>query len=108
MDFAFNLPRGAALREYWNRIPRKTDVLITHGPPSGYGDRLVDGTSVGCDDLLKAVKEIRPDVHIFGHIHEDYGQFHDNAIDFINASNCDFYFRPVNPPIVYDYPIPID
>src|SRR5512145_338484 len=37
--WAFNLPRGRALAEKWSLIPRNTDVLVTHGPPSGFGDR---------------------------------------------------------------------
>ena len=31
-DWAFNLPRGEALKEKWALIPPKTDVLITHAP----------------------------------------------------------------------------
>ena len=103
MDFAFNLPRGDALKAYWERIPSETDVLITHGPPFGHGDRLFNGEAVGCNDLLKAVKRVQPVLHVFGHIHEGYGQFNENSTAFINSSNCDLYFRPVNPPIVYDY-----
>ena len=39
MDWAFNLPRGPELAAVWARIPRGIDVLITHGPPDGIGDR---------------------------------------------------------------------
>ena len=37
--WAFNLPRGKSLRERWDLIPDDVDVLVTHGPPKGYGDR---------------------------------------------------------------------
>ncbi|MCE9575741.1 MAG: metallophosphoesterase [Deltaproteobacteria bacterium] len=33
MDWAYNLPRGAALAAKWARIPTGLDVLVTHGPP---------------------------------------------------------------------------
>lgn len=37
--WGFNLPRGQALLEKWNLIPEGVDVLITHGPPLGKGQR---------------------------------------------------------------------
>ena len=40
LSWAFNLQRGAPLREKWDRIPAATDVLITHGPPHGILDRV--------------------------------------------------------------------
>ena len=38
-NWAFNLERGAPLAEKWSLIPSGTDVLVTHGPPRGFGDR---------------------------------------------------------------------
>lgn len=70
--WAFNLPRGPALADTWARIPAGLDVLVTHGPPQGYGDRVHRG-GVGCDDLLVALDRARPALHLFGHIHEDGG-----------------------------------
>ncbi|KAB0392954.1 hypothetical protein E2I00_002894, partial [Balaenoptera physalus] len=42
--WGFNLPRGQALLEKWNLIPEGVDVLVTHGPPLGYGV-MADGTT---------------------------------------------------------------
>ena len=58
-------------------IPDSTDVLITHGPPIGVLDLSVyDNISCGCDNLLDAVtNRVKPRLHIFGHIHEGYGEF---------------------------------
>ena len=47
---AFNLPRGPALVEKWSLIPGNTDVLVTHGPPRGFGDRSVQGRI--CDVMI--------------------------------------------------------
>jgi predicted phosphohydrolase len=85
-DWAFNLPRGAPLAEKWAMIPDDTDVLVTHGPPRGIGDRTFDGRSEGCDELLSRVKEVRPRFHVFGHIHEAAGTWKIDGTTFINAS----------------------
>lgn len=75
-SWAFNVPRGERLREIWSRIPDETDVLVTHGPPYGLGDR-VHRRRVGCRELLAARARVRPTLHLFGHIHEDGGVFED-------------------------------
>lgn len=86
LDWAFNLPRGAPLAEKWALIPEDTDILITHGPPLGIGDRTWNGERVGCEDLLRRVRKLAPKLHIFGHIHEDGGVFRDGATVFVNAT----------------------
>lgn len=106
-DWAFNFPRddgGAQARETWARIPAETDVLITHGPPSG----ILDVTwpreqHVGCPHLLEAIRA-RPRIraHVFGHIHEAYGTLREGETLFVNASTCDRRYEPVQPPIVFE------
>jgi predicted phosphohydrolase len=101
-DWAFNLDRGEPLRKVWARIPADTDVLVTHGPPRGILDRCADGRQVGCDDLLDAVRRVKPRLHVFGHIHEDWGQKVIDGTRFVNASTCTLSYVPSNPPIVVD------
>jgi len=74
-DWAFNVDRGQSSIETWARIPSDTDVLITHGPPIGFGDRTQSGFRCGCEDLMRNIRDRAhpPRVHIFGHIHEDRG-----------------------------------
>ncbi len=84
--WAFNLPRGEALREKWALIPRGTDVLVTHGPPFGRGDRASMVGREGCMDLLARVREIAPRVHFFGHIHEDGGAWIDEDVAYVNCT----------------------
>jgi len=95
-DWAFNLRRGEALRAKWDLIPADTDVLVTHGPPRGHGDRTSDGRHEGCDDLLAAVERIKPRYHLFGHIHEAAGITRNEHTTFVNASVCDLAYKPVN------------
>jgi Icc-related predicted phosphoesterase len=101
-DWAFNLQRGKPLREKWALIPSETQILITHGPPRGYGDLTNGGERTGCADLLDAVTRIKPWLHIYGHIHEGAGVYHHDATTLINASSCDFMYNPVNPAVVID------
>ncbi len=101
-DWAFNLPRGAALDAVWERIPEGTDVLVTHSPPFGTLDATVHGEHVGCEALAAHVTRLQPRVHVFGHIHEGYGVVERDGTRFVNASTCDVRYQPVNAPIVVD------
>jgi predicted phosphohydrolase len=85
-DWAFNLPRGAPLAEKWALIPAGVDVLITHGPPHGIGDRTDERSRQGCEDLLAAVRQVRPFLHLFGHIHQDGGCWRQEGICFANVT----------------------
>lgn len=102
MNWGFNLPRGQALKEKWNLIPLDTDILITHGPPYEILDYTIRDGPVGCEELYKAVKRVKPKVHVFGHIHESYGIEKKDGITFVNASMCSFNYNNVNSPIVID------
>jgi predicted phosphohydrolase len=85
-DWAFNLPRGAPLAEKWARIPEGLDVLVTHGPPAGFGDRSSTAGRTGCEDLLARVRAVKPRLHLFGHIHEDGGAWFDDGTWFVNCT----------------------
>jgi len=100
---AFNRQRGKKIRRHWKNIPEDTDILITHGPPQKILDKTFTGINAGCEDLRGKVEEIKPKVHIFGHIHEEYGQETIDKTLFINASNLDLKYQPINPAIVVDY-----
>jgi predicted phosphohydrolase len=84
--WAFNLPRGEALAEKWAMIPVGVDVLITHGPPEGILDRTNRGDLAGCRDLLMRVWEVKPRLHVFGHIHEAAGRQDIEETIYVNAS----------------------
>jgi len=103
-DWAFNLERGAALKEKWDQIPAEVDILMTHGPPHGMNDRTSQGAWVGCHDLLHAINERVVSVSVAGHVHEGYGVTTEGATLYVNASTCTHAYRPTNPPIVFDLP----
>jgi predicted phosphohydrolase len=85
-DWAFNLPRGPALAAVWANIPRGLDVLITHGPPDGIGDRTTPARRAGCAELRARVLEVAPRLHLFGHIHQDGGAWRMGATTFANVT----------------------
>ena len=104
-DWAFNLQRGAEIAAKWALIPDDVHVLITHGPPYGILDEVVmpPGKHDGCEALrerLGALPALR--LHVFGHIHEAYGTFSDDGLQFVNASICDLQYAPVNAPVMVD------
>jgi len=106
-EWAFNLSRGAACRSKWAMIPAGTDVVMTHGPPLGHGDRCSSGLRAGCIDLLDELQtRVQPAYHVFGHVHEGYGATTDGITNYINASTCTLHYRPDNQPICFDVPLP--
>lgn len=88
-DWAFNLHRGPPIDEKWKLIPEGVHVLVTHGPPLDLGDRCWDGRRVGCEDLLRHLDRVKPKVHLFGHIHEDRGEWKRGDTRVINCTTSD-------------------
>jgi predicted phosphodiesterase len=108
-DWAFNFPRfdnGAFAKDTWAKIPEDTEVLITHGPPAGildvargdFGDN-----RTGCPHLRKRIAQL-PNLalHIFGHIHEQYGTETHNGTTFVNAAVNTREYEPLNRPFVIE------
>lgn len=105
--WSFMRDRGARIAAEWSLIPKSTDVLITHGPAYGHGDlaprRVENARVAGCLELLKRIQVVRPQLHVFGHIHDGYGVSQSDEIretTFVNASTCNEQYQPVNPPII--------
>jgi hypothetical protein len=98
LNWAFMYPRGSAAKQYWDQIPYNLDVLITHGPPFGILDQVAPGGAhLGCEELLKAVQEKRPKLHIFGHIHGGAGTFENGVTRFVNAAYLNERYKPLEP-----------
>ena len=87
--------------EVMSQIPLDTDILITHRPPLGVLDNSANIT-YGCPDLFDAVSNIRPQYHLFGHIHDAYGIEKSEHTTFVNASVVDENYRLANTPFVFD------
>jgi Icc-related predicted phosphoesterase len=57
------------------KIPLDTDVIISHGPIWGIGDRTIGGVFAGSMAALSAYIRVRPEAFICGHIHEGRGVY---------------------------------
>ena len=104
-DWAFNLPRmGDELKEKWDNVSANTDILITHGPAWGHLDT-VKGKSVplGCELLTERINELKPKIHVCGHIHSGYGYKFDGTTHFFNASVLDESYYYTQKPITVDW-----
>ena len=108
-DWAFNLDRGEQMAEKWSLIPEDVaqdpcgvGVLITHGPPSGILDQTPEGEHAGCEELRKRIAQVRPRLHVFGHIHLGYGTAELDGTRFVNGCSCDEDYHPSNSPVVID------
>ncbi|EAU81297.2 hypothetical protein CC1G_07227 [Coprinopsis cinerea okayama7 len=72
-EWAFNYKPEEA-EELISSFPN-TDILLTHGPPSGIFDYTKGGDFAGCPVLASHLSSgrLRPRLHAFGHIHEAHG-----------------------------------
>lgn len=101
-NWAFNRKRGEEIRKHWELIPSNTDILMTHGPAYGFLDMTGDEKHTGCQDLLRRLLVIKPKFHVFGHIHESYGNIKRSGIQLINASLVNEAYDLIHKPFVFD------
>lgn len=101
-DWAFNADEPE-LAERWAAIPEDTDILVTHGPPRGYGDLEPAGkVRCGSPSLLERIEQVRPRLAVAGHIHDGYGVYQIGPTVFVNAAHVDERYVPRNPPVVIE------
>lgn len=98
---AFTCETDADLGIKFAFIPDDVDILITHSPALGVLDESKRKVRCGSQALHSILAyRIRPKLHVFGHIHEGYGQKEQfNKCLSVNASYVDGDYEPVNKPI---------
>lgn len=98
-NFVFDYPRNSSEAYLnWLTISVDADVVITHGPAYGIGDK-VGLEHVGCKKLRERLNWIDFTYHIFGHVHEGYGFYLDKHA---NVSAMNHNYELVNPLVVLD------
>lgn len=104
---AFALRTEYQLEDKFREIPEDTDILITHSPPFGFMDECSNGR-VGSTALRDRLRHLgRLKLHVFGHIHEGYGQMTvpwqdrpgEKGRIFVNAAQMNLFYDNVNKPI---------
>ena len=88
-------------RHYAN-IPEDTDVLITHTPPLGILD-FDDDINYGSEELLGRITAVQPRLHLFGHIHSQYGVTNLNGITFSNGAIMNADYSDLRMPNLIEY-----
>jgi Icc-related predicted phosphoesterase len=106
MDWAFMRSREG-LADTYAAIPEHVDILVSHQPPYGLGDRAVDEQSgqiehLGSLELLTAMARVKPRLVICGHIHSGYGRFESAGTPIYNVSVVNEHYRVVRSPTVID------
>lgn len=119
MNWALNVRRGPDLARLWSQIPDDTQILVTHGPPWGIGDRTLGYENVlpygieyepprhvGCHDLLRRIEQLNDlKIHACGHIHSGYGVHKTDKVTYLNCSTVNENYKAVNSPLVIDWPM---
>lgn len=103
-NWAFNHKRGEQAEACWKKIPEDADIVVVHGPPYGYGDR-VRNVHVGCVELASRLHTVRPRLTVCGHIHEDFGIFAAPWGTVVNACTMTGGYRPKRSALVINIPV---
>lgn len=102
---AFGVASDRDRTKLFSRIPDDTDVLVTHGPPYGILDKAPDSEHhMGCPQLLAAVRRVKPMIHVFGHVHGEYGTYTTPDTLFVNAALPGNGYDLSNRPQVFKIP----
>ena len=108
MDWWFMASEEDLETKYYSKIPRDTNILITHTPPYKILDYDTRNGYLGSKSLSKKIDELKElKIHAFGHIHRDEEQRRQiiegsNNVMFINCGLLDNWYNMVHDPIVVE------
>jgi hypothetical protein len=78
------------------------DILLSHGPPLGAGDRTNSGEESGMEKLRKKLARLKIPVCVCGHIHEAYGVHQSGKTRVYNVSHVNADYVPCNPVVKFE------
>jgi Icc-related predicted phosphoesterase len=92
------------LEYMYNKMDKDVDIVITHSPPYGIGD-VSKGNEIhlGSISLFKQIEEVKPKIHIFGHVHSGNKYTRQNKTDFYNVSILNENYKLEYPITCVDY-----
>lgn len=92
------------LKTLFEDIPENTDVLITHQPPYGFGDTVINQSyHLGSTSLAERIRIVKPKVHIFGHIHTGKKYTKENGTSYYNVSILNDDYELTYKPTIINY-----
>ena len=80
-------------------IPTDINVLVSHEPPHDILD-YSGNVKWGSRTLLDKVQEVKPKLHLFGHIHDAHGIIETKHTTFSNAAIVDEWYEMKNEPVL--------
>lgn len=104
LDWAFMESEENLDRHHWSKIPKKTDILLTHGPAFGHLDvaHPKQKGNLGSETLARRIEALKIPYVFCGHIHGGYGIKKTKDTTYINCSVLDEDYQLVNEPVVID------
>jgi len=100
LKWAFNLDEPDLDKKY-EAIPA-CEIIVAHGPPYGYGDRVPRDEHVGSRAFLKRIDEIKPLLAVFGHIHCGPGIWSRNGSMLANVTLMNDDYVPLYGPRMFN------
>lgn len=85
----------AELVDVYARIPDGTDIIVSHQPPYGLGDKVPDkyiqynedpSGHIGSKELLVTIKRVKPKYVVCGHIHNGRGTYQIDDTTVLNVA----------------------
>ncbi|KAI0256504.1 Metallo-dependent phosphatase [Lactifluus subvellereus] len=84
---AFQYESRAKAEEIYRRVPRDTEILLTHTPPYGVLDLARSEVRAGCETLSATLDELKQcKLHVFGHIHEAHGAIVHGGVERVSVN----------------------
>jgi len=102
------------LAKTWETIPTDTDIILVHGPPFGYGDKVNNNwnpdPNVGSRTLMNRLwygDFLNLKLIVSGHIHESYGTgtmklMNEQLVAWANVSSLNEKYETGNVPQVFE------
>lgn len=97
-DWAFNAD-PVYMTHKVSMIPDDTDIIVSHGPPFGYGDSC-GRLQLGSHALADRITAIEPSLVVCGHIHSGFGSYTLNGTPIMNVSHVNEAYKPAHAPRV--------
>ncbi len=107
-NWAFMMTESELYQEH-STLDKNIDILVTHGPPLGYGDIVLRAGGaeerIGSPGLTEWIEKVQPALVVCGHNHGNQGTFQLGKTIIANVAFLGDNYQPKYPPQVFDIDI---